>query len=176
MLTVAEPGRLLEVAVSASDRLEGVFVVALAPGLRRGEVLGLKWEDVDVDRRLLRVARAVQRVDGLARVVEPKTCRSRPVLPMPAMVVAVFERQRARQAADGLRAGQVWQDLGFVFASVIGTPLEPRNVNRRFSELSSDLAVGGICGCNAPFGTLARVVEDRVCAVTRWWRRGDLNP
>lgn len=132
-LSVAESRHLLEVA--APDRLEGVFVAALGLGLRRGEVLGLKWDDIDFEKRLLRVARAVQRVDGQVRVVEPKTRRSRRVLPMPAMVVAALERQRARQAAERLKAGRAWQDLGFVFASVIGTPLEPRNVNHRFGQL-----------------------------------------
>ncbi|WP_211210872.1 tyrosine-type recombinase/integrase [Sporichthya polymorpha] len=139
VLTVEEAKRLLTAA--ASNRLEGVLVVALTLGLRRGEILGLRWSDVDLDNRVLHVRQAVQRAGGSLRIVEPKTHRSRRVLPIPAVAVPAFERQRARQAAERLAAGPAWQDNGLVFASTLGTPMEPRNVNRRFELLraSADL-------------------------------------
>ena len=139
VLTVDEAKRFL--AVAAENRLEGVFVVGLTLGLRRGEILGLRWPDVDLENRVLHVRQAVQRAGGSLRIVEPKTHRSRRVLPIPAITVPAFERQRARQAAERLAAGPDWQDNGLVFASTLGTPMEPRNVNRRFEILraSADL-------------------------------------
>ena len=139
VLTVDEAKRLL--ALAAENRLEGVFVVGLTLGLRRGEILGLRWPDVDLENRVLHVRQAVQRAGGSLRIVEPKTHRSRRVLPIPAITVPAFERQRARQAAERLAAGPDWQDNGLVFASTLGTPMEPRNVNRRFEILraSADL-------------------------------------
>ncbi|MDX6299980.1 MAG: hypothetical protein QOF53_1194, partial [Nocardioidaceae bacterium] len=139
VLSVIEAKRLL--AVAAENRLEGVFVVGLTLGLRRGEILGLRWPDVDLENRVLHVRQAVQRAGGSLRIVEPKTHRSRRVLPIPAITVPAFDRQRARQAAERLAAGPDWQDNGLVFASTLGTPMEPRNVNRRFEILraSADL-------------------------------------
>jgi len=133
VLSVQEAQHLLRLV--EGDRLEAFFVVALTLGLRRGEVLGLKWSDVDAVTRSLRVARALQRSGGELRVVEPKTARSRRLLPLPAMTLSALERQRAHQAVDQLKTGPGWQDLDFVFTTGIGTPLEPRNVNRRFYEL-----------------------------------------
>lgn len=136
VLTVDEAKRFL--AVAAENRLEGVFVVGLTLGLRRGEILGLRWPDVDLENRVLHVRQAVQRAGGSLRIVEPKTHRSRRVLPIPAITVPTFERQRARQAAERLAAGPDWQDNGLVFASTLGTPMEPRNVNRRFEILRAN--------------------------------------
>ncbi len=131
-LTVQEAQRFLEVV--EPDRLEGVFVLCLTLGLRRGEVLGLRWDDIDPARRTLTVARSLQRVGGELRMVEPKTARSRRVLPLSELALRALERQRVRQAGERLKA-EVWRDSGLLFASTIGTPLEPRNVNRRFEEL-----------------------------------------
>lgn len=132
-LTVAEARHFL--VVVADDRLEALFVLALVMGLRRGEVLGLTWNDVDLDARTLHVRRSVQRVGGRLRLVEPKTHSSRRPVPMPATAVDVLTRHRERQAKERVAAGEVWQDNGLVFASTVGTLLEPRNVSRRFNQL-----------------------------------------
>ena len=64
------------------DRLESVFLIALSTGLRRGEVLGLRWQDVDLTARQLFVRQAVQRVDGRLQMVGPKTHRSTRPIPL----------------------------------------------------------------------------------------------
>lgn len=133
VLSPQQAHRILTVA--STDRLEGVIVVALGTGLRRGEVLGLRWSDVDVQSRLLWVRQTVQRSEGKLRFAEPKTHRSRRPLPMPRLVAAALDRQRSRQTADRAVARGDWQEHGLVFTSAIGTPLEPRNVNRRFEFL-----------------------------------------
>ncbi len=132
-LTVPEAQRLL--AAASGDRLEALFVIALTMGLRRGELLGLRWSDLDPVDHVLRIERAVQRAAGQLRFVEPKSQRSRRVLPVPQVAMAAFNAHRARQARERLAAGDSWHDEDLIFASSIGTPMEPRNVNRRFDEL-----------------------------------------
>jgi integrase len=134
-LTPDEARKLLHVMVG--DRLEAVFVLALSTGLRRGELLGLRWADVDLDGGALFVRRAVQRIDGALRFVAPKTHRSTRPVPLPALAVQALRAHRSRQARERLAAGESWQDLDLVFATTIGTPMEPRNVNRRFGRLRS---------------------------------------
>ena len=65
----------------------------------------------------------------------PKTHRSARPVPLSALAVRALRGQRARQAAERLAAGELWEANDLVFASTIGTPMEPRNVNRRFDEL-----------------------------------------
>jgi integrase len=132
-LTIEEGRALLKLA--EGDRFEAVFVLGLVMGLRRGEVLGLRWDDIDFGARVLHVRRALQRVDGALRLVETKTRGSRRPLPMPGLATRALERQRAQQAADRLAAGESWQSTGLVFTTRLGTPVEPRNVNRRFQQL-----------------------------------------
>jgi integrase len=133
VLTVAEARRLLEKA--RGDRFEIVVVLGLTMGLRRGEILGLQWQDIDLDGRTVYVRRALQRVRGGLQFVEPKTHRSRRPLPIPALVTPALERHRARQAVDRLAAGELWRDNGLVVATMYGGPVEPRNVNHYFERL-----------------------------------------
>ena len=117
------------------DRLEALFSVALSLGLRQGEALGLRWQDVDFDARTLRVNFAIQRIEGRLQMVEPKTERSRRVLPLPKTVISALRAHRSRQLEEKLSLGPEWQETGLVFTSSIGTPLEPRNVVRKFHAL-----------------------------------------
>lgn len=129
-LTPAEAGTLL--SHLKGDRLEAVFIVALSTGLRRGEVLGLRWQDVDLEGRVLFVRQALQRVDRALKMVPPKTHRSSRPIPLPQFAVTAFSQQKVRQANDRRLVGGAWEDGGLAFTTEIGTPLEPRNVNRRF--------------------------------------------
>ena len=113
------------------DRLEALYAVALALGLRQGEALGLRWQDVDLDADVLHVRVALQRIRGeKARLVEPKTRQSRRTLPLPPPIVAQLRTHRARQLEDRLLAGRRWQgeEWGLVFATTLGGPLDARHV------------------------------------------------
>jgi integrase len=132
-LTPEEAQKLL--SAIADNRLASVFILALATGLRRGEILGLRWSDVDLAGRVLFVRRALQRVEGRLQFVPTKTHRSARPIPLSRLAVQALEQQRVRQAKERLKAGELWQDKDLVFASTIGTPMEPRNVNRVFDEL-----------------------------------------
>ena len=120
-----------------SDRLEGVFSIALALGLRQGEVLGLTWDDVDLERRRLAVRHTLQRYGGTYHLDEPKTEKSRRTIGLPDQLVEIFERQRRRQLEDQLRIGPGWigNHWELVFTTESGEPLYGGAVTRRFQAL-----------------------------------------
>lgn len=122
-------------AAARGDRLEALYVVALALGLRLGEVLGLRWEDVDLERGVLNVRQQLQRVAGRLQLVPLKTARSRRTLPLPVFVLEALRRHKVRQLEERLACGAAWQETGLVFTSAVGTPLEPRNVVRYYHRL-----------------------------------------
>jgi len=141
-LTAEQAHQLLEEI--RGDRLEGLFRLMLATGLRRGEALGLHWTDVDLDERWLRVRWTLTRTSAGLQLGEPKTDRSRRTVPLPRSAVEALRAHRARQAAERLAAPGVWRDTGLVFTSEIGTPLEPRNVLRRFELLAQRAGLPGV--------------------------------
>jgi integrase len=98
-LTAAEARRLIQAA--EADRMQARWLVGLALGLRQGEALGLRWEDVDLDARLLRVRRALQRRRGGGLILtEPKTQRSKRTIPLSGQLAAALEDHRVRQAKE----------------------------------------------------------------------------
>lgn len=128
-------------AAARGDRFEALYVVALTCGLRQGEVLGLKWSDLDLGAKTLRVNRQLQRLrrdgdsPGQLTFAEPKNA-SRRTVPLTATAVEVLKRHGVRQAKEKMRAGALYEDNGLVFASEIGTPLDAQNVvNRSFKPL-----------------------------------------
>lgn len=133
-LSPEEARRLLDAA--RGDRLEALYSVALALGLRQGEALGLKWGDIDLDSGVLRVRRASQRIPHQGtQLVETKTARSRRTLVMPPTVINALGAHRARQAMERLAAGERWVDLDLVFQSERGTPADGPNITHRFHKL-----------------------------------------
>jgi integrase len=132
-LTPEQARTLLEAA--RGDRLEALYTVALAVGLRQGEALGLRWDDIDLDRGWLTVRNALQRLGPGWQLVEPKTARCRRTIALPSVVAAALQSHRTRQLQERLWAGARWQENDFVFASRIGTPLDGTNVTRRFQQL-----------------------------------------
>lgn len=124
-------------AQAKGDRLEALYAVALASGLRMGETLGLRWqEDIDLDKGRMTINQAIQRQTGAGLVaVEPKTERSRRTIELPAPLIAALKAHRVRQIETRLAAGSLWQDSGLVFTSAVGTPLEPRNLHRSFKAM-----------------------------------------
>ncbi len=129
-LSGAQVGRLLDLA--RGDPLEALFVLAVTTGMRRGELLGLQWTDVDLPGRALAVTGSLQRVTGLGQLrSDPKTAASRRRVPLVPRAVAALRRHRDAQTAGRERAGEWWQDHGLVFCTTLGTPLEAGNVLRR---------------------------------------------
>jgi integrase len=117
-----------------SHRLEALFSVALALGLRQGEALGLRWEDVDFGAGTLRVSHQLQRIGGKLILVAPKTEKSRRTLVMPTTTVDRLRAHEKRQVAEKLVAGSKWQESGLVFANRLGGPTQARRVIEQFHE------------------------------------------
>ncbi len=132
-LTADEARRFL--AAARGDRLEALYAVAVALGLRQGEILGLRWPDIDLDAQVLTVRFAIQRVDGTWQLVEPKTRRSQRAIAIPPLIIAQLRQHRARQLEERLLAGARWQDWDLVFPSTVGTPIDPRNLTKRYKAL-----------------------------------------
>ncbi|GGT22007.1 site-specific integrase [Streptomyces kurssanovii] len=122
-------------AAARKDPLYAAFVLAIAMGLRRGEIIGLRWADVDLDKRVLYVRQQTQRRRGVLYNDDPKGRRRRAV-PLPAMCIAPLRWHRMRQTAAKLRAGESWDEGGYVFATRNGRPVEPRNVYRSFTRVA----------------------------------------
>ena len=114
------------------DRLEALYSVALALGLRQGEALGLRWQDVDLDLGRIKVVHQLQRLAGKLTLVELKTEQSRRMLVLPASTWMALRHHRARQASERTNAGQKWHDGDLVFAKADGRPLEATTVSRMF--------------------------------------------
>ena len=124
----AELVRLVEAAEAAGDRLALLWALAIYSGCRQGELLGLTWSDVDLDRGTLSVRRTLQRVRAtVPQFGEPKSATSRRTVRLPAVATAALRAQKARQAEERL-AEAAWADYGLVFSTHMGTPLMWRNV------------------------------------------------
>jgi integrase len=135
VLTAAETRLLLE--GTADDDLGPLFAVAATTGLRQGEVLGLRWQDVELTDTAptLTVNRSLARTASGFELAEPKTARSRRTLDLAPVAVAALRRQRTRQKEARLAAGDLWQDTRrLVFTDQLGRALRGANVTHTFSD------------------------------------------
>jgi integrase len=122
-------------AAVKGDRLEALYTVALAVGLRKGEALGLQWQDFDHNEGSITVRHALQRIDGNLVLVEPKSATSRRTIPLPPLAAEALVVHWKRQAHERLLAGMAWQENGHIFTTAIGTPLDPSNVTKYFKRV-----------------------------------------
>lgn len=115
------------------ERFEALYVLAVHTGLRQGELLGLRWDDVDLGSGTLRVVRQLQNVrDGSGLVFSPlKNGKGRRTIRLTNTAAKALRHHRKQQAEEKLRAGPLYKDRGLVFATGIGTPLSPSNVHSR---------------------------------------------
>jgi integrase len=125
-------------------RLYALYMVAATMGLRRGELLGLRWDDVDLDVGTLMIQKTVQRVKGELHIQDAKTETSESVLPLPEITRATLERHRDLQDKERVDLAEAWHEHDLVFPSELGTPMEPRNLNRHFAALRSKTGLDGV--------------------------------
>ncbi len=110
--------------------MEALYVVAVTAGLRIGELLGLRWADVDLERGTMRVARTLSRAKSGPRFTTPKNDKGRQVA-LTRQAVEALRSHRRRQNEERLRLGSCWTDQGLIFASATGNPLGRETVDRR---------------------------------------------
>ena len=119
-------------AASESSRYHDTFELLVRTGMRRGEALGLKWRDIDFKRKDLRIRSTLSRVNGRLTVTEPKTPRSRRALAVSPAVETILRRIQQDQALQRTELGPLWHSTGFVFTTLDGQPVDPRNALRAF--------------------------------------------
>lgn len=154
----------------ADDRLRGLWAVAPNTGLRRGELLGWKWDDIDLDGARTTIRRARVQIAGEPRLSSPKGGRTRSFA-LDAVTVRELRAHRARQIQEKLAWGEGYEDSGYVFTREDGTPLQPAGVSKRFARLvrDSDLRPIRFHALRHTYATLAlqagvslRTVADRL--------------
>jgi integrase len=125
-LSPSQVKALLDAA--SESRFEALYVVAIHTGLRRGELLGLRWTDADLDAGTVTVRRSLD-VDGAFKT--PKNQAARRTLKLTLRALDALKAHRARQYTERLRAGSRWQDHDLVFPNTVGKPMNAGNLYRR---------------------------------------------
>ena len=133
-------------AVTMDDhRYSPIWLMALHTGMRKGELLGLRWQDVDLDARVARVRQALSAVktdEGYTLTFgEPKTRSGRRTIALDAICVAALREHRARQRERRLALGPRWREGDLVFANDVGGPIDPMNLYHRFIALTARAGV-----------------------------------
>jgi integrase len=130
----AQAKTLLDAA--SEDRLEALYVLAVHTGMREGELLGLKWEDVDLEHGVLRLRRALVREGGKVVLGDLKTPKSRRSIRLTYVAANALRNHLERQLEEIERMGSLYQLGGLVFATESGTLINPSNLrNRSFKPL-----------------------------------------
>lgn len=142
-LTLDQVRRLFQ--AMEEDRLFPAIYLELATGLRRGELLGLRWQDVDLKAGTLTVRQELVRIrnhdaqegERKTRLIfqEPKTATSRRTIPIPEDALAELKRWKARQNEEKLLLGPAYEDNGLVFCAEDGRPLDPRSFTKHFDRM-----------------------------------------
>ncbi|MGW1012723.1 tyrosine-type recombinase/integrase [Streptomyces termitum] len=135
-LTAAEARQLLDAA--RTDRLNALYELALRTGLRKGELLGLRWEDLDLATGTASIRRSLQRTrtGGLTHL-PTKTLASERRIALPTECIRSLKEHRRQQDKEREIAGSAWRDSGLVFTTPTGRPLDPANLTRRFRSFLS---------------------------------------
>ncbi len=128
-LTREEARRFLEAV--RGDRLEALYILALHTGLRQGELLALRWEDVDVEEKTLMVRRTLTRDGGKLAVGPTKTVKGRRTVKLTGDAAAALREHLTRQMEEIEVLSDSYGPGGLVFATTKGTPINPTNLRKR---------------------------------------------
>lgn len=130
---------------------ESLFTLALATGLRRGEILGLKWQDIDFSSGKLQVRRVLSRVptkmedrEHVYVEAEPKTAKSRRNVTIASFALNVLREHRIHQLEAKLKAGPLWQEHDYVFCTLLGNHLGPNHVVEELKKLLKEAGLPDI--------------------------------
>lgn len=142
MLSQTQAKQLLEVSIG--NRRHCIYILALTTGMRQGEILGLRWSDLDLAAGTLQVNQIATALKGQGVIfAEPKTDQSRRIVELPQMTLSALANHRAEQAY--LAASSGWKDQGLVFPGRNGKPQYGRNLLREFK---ADLKAAGLPAVN----------------------------
>jgi integrase len=162
MLVLADADYEGFLAAIRGERLEALYVVAIREGLRQGEILGLHWRGVDLDRGTLSVTGSLQGARRSALTIgEPKTERSRRALELFPETVDALREHRSRQLQERLRAGSMWADGDLVFPNEFGAYLSTTTLTRNLDGILRRAGLPDV-----------RFHDLRHSAATDWLRNG----
>ncbi len=148
VLSQAEQDKLFNVL--EKDRMGIAVLFSLFTGVRRGELLSLRWSDIDMDKHLVYIKRTVNRVKDYESknkktklvITDTKTTKSRCVIPIIDYLYKLLEKHRERRDKEKLLAGELYEDNDLVFATEIGGLIDPANFNRTFSRMAKRAGIG----------------------------------
>ncbi|MHB1209564.1 MAG: site-specific integrase [Acidimicrobiales bacterium] len=136
-----EEARLLLDALKG-HRHEVLYSLMLSTGLRRGEALGLKWQDYDEKAGVISIRRQLKLEGGKLITSDTKTTRSRRSINLPAQIVAKLQVHRRQQELAATTFPPEWVPTDYIFTSLVGSPLDPRNLNRDFHDVCDKAGLG----------------------------------
>jgi integrase len=125
-------------AVLAPHRLFALFYLGLYTGMRKGEMLALRWQDIDLAGQKIHVRHSLYRENGVFKLKEPKSRSGRRIIPIPAQLVEVLAMHQARQEQERQWEEGRWEEYGFVFTTRRGRPLDGSNVYHQFTEAQKE--------------------------------------
>ena len=128
----------------ATDRLAPLYELMLTTGLRRGEAIGLRWEDVDLEGSALFVIQQITEVHGHPVVGTPKTKRGARLVPLDGETVSMLRRHREAQELERVAWGPAWNEAGLVFTREDGRLLRPEYATRHFQALAAEMGLPAI--------------------------------
>src|SRR5260370_472013 len=136
-LTMEQALKLLELA--QGSRIETLLLVALTTGMRRGELLALRWDDIDFEKGVLHVRRTMSHIPGLGyKEGEPKTKAGRRTIELSSVTIGALKEHQVSQVQMRINAGEKWQEQGIVFCNIYGGFFNPAKVLVLFQKLLED--------------------------------------
>lgn len=161
-LSVEDTAKLL--AACADSRHYPPLMLIAGTGLRRGEALGLTWRDVNWDQSTIMIRNNLVRVGGGLVLTEPKTERSRRVVPLTRALMDTLRALQAQQKAAPAQLGELWANpLKLVFCTEFGAPIDPRNLTRTVTEAAERAGIVGVTGPHMlRHGAATRMLENGV--------------
>lgn len=122
-------------SIAEGDRFEVLFWLAVTTGLRQGELLGLKWSDIDWVNRRIRIQRQLQRLRNGLVFSEPKSAAGRRVIALGVTTVEKLRKHQNLQLGERQAASSFWKENDMIFPSTTGTPMDPSNLYHNFKRL-----------------------------------------
>ncbi len=117
-------------------RNEALYHLAISTGLRQGEILGLKWSDLDWEAASLQIQRQVQRAPGEGlKLVEPKSAAGRRLIVLGPSTLEKLLKHSKKQRSDRILVGEQWQENDLIFPSTVGTPMDQKRLHTNFKKL-----------------------------------------
>ena len=133
------------------ERLRPAFLLTFATGMRCGELLGLRWQDVDLNEGVIQIKQTLSRIKTFSDSGQktklvfdtPKTEKSKRTIPLLDDVVKLLKEHKKTQVVERLKAGVLWQNNDLVICTETGTPQEPSNLQRVITRIIKDTAEAG---------------------------------